>query len=548
MYPFQRVPKRHRLFVARSGRRPVARLLCATALIVVPFLLPASAQGETPHGVGVPPIFAGTDEGTIFVSRNGGATWQESDRGLRTTGLLTVAAIAVAPNQSDTIYVAGDTGLYFSHDGGADWSRSQGLSDMRSVVVDPRYPNTVYAAGKDISVSTDGGVDWSRLSAPQALDQLALDFHQPATLLAAGDQFAGGYSATGMVRSTDGGATWKAVGPPHVVVNQLAFSFGDPSVAYAATTQGLYRSADGGRTWAKPTGLPATTPFMQVAPNPHNTQEVVAYTLYANSASAFSIPGYNTAYRSLDGGVTWAVLTGPFQLDALTFDPAAPDTVLFGGDTVNAVSPSGVAPHPAPLPGCCLLALGAGHAAQPTDPVATPVPGAETHYFAQTSHTAGGALYRFWSAHGGLTAFGLPLTEPYVERGRIVQYFERAAFVLQGSAVTLLPLGRTLTKGRAFPAVGAVGVGAGGRYFSVTKHSLSGRFLTYWLAHEGSVLLGAPISEPLREANGDGSGRRYLVQYFANGRLEYHPEITQAAFQVQGGQVGRDVLQQRGWL
>jgi hypothetical protein len=129
-----------------------------------------------------------------------------------------------------------------------------------------------------------------------------------------------------------------------------------------------------------------------------------------------------------------------------------------------------------------------------------------------------------------------------------VQYFERTAFVLQGTSVTLLPLGRTLTTGRVFAAVGALVAGANGRYFATTKHTLSGRFLTYWLAHDGSVLLGAPISEPLQEANGDGSGRRYLTQYFQNGRLEYHPEIAQAAFQVQGGQVGREILRQRGLL
>ncbi len=57
-----------------------------------------------------------------------------------------------------------------------------------------------------------------------------------------------------------------------------------------------------------------------------------------------------------------------------------------------------------------------------------------------------------------------------------------------------------------------------------------------------------PISEPVREQNGDGTGRLYLVQYFQNGRLEYHPELTGTSYVVEVGQVGRQVLQQRGWL
>ncbi len=45
-----------------------------------------------------------------------------------------------------------------------------------------------------------------------------------------------------------------------------------------------------------------------------------------------------------------------------------------------------------------------------------------------------------------------------------------------------------------------------------------------------------------------GSGRTYLVQWCANGRLEAHPEQTDARYQVQLGLVGKQALRQRGWL
>jgi len=52
----------------------------------------------------------------------------------------------------------------------------------------------------------------------------------------------------------------------------------------------------------------------------------------------------------------------------------------------------------------------------------------------------------------------------------------------------------------------------------------------------------------LYEANGDGSGRTYLVQWCENGRLEYHPEQKDSRYQVQLGLVGKQALQQRGCM
>jgi hypothetical protein len=85
-------------------------------------------------------------------------------------------------------------------------------------------------------------------------------------------------------------------------------------------------------------------------------------------------------------------------------------------------------------------------------------------------------------------------------------------------------------------------------YFAATGHSLSARFLTYWQSHDGATLLGAPISEVITEGNGDGSGRRYPLQWFENGRLEYHPELAGTRYAMELGLVGMQALRQRGWL
>jgi hypothetical protein len=61
-------------------------------------------------------------------------------------------------------------------------------------------------------------------------------------------------------------------------------------------------------------------------------------------------------------------------------------------------------------------------------------------------------------------------------------------------------------------------------------------------------LFGLPISEPFHAQNGDGTGRAYLVQYFKNARLEYHPELAGTSYVVSVGLLGREALERRGWL
>lgn len=68
-------------------------------------------------------------------------------------------------------------------------------------------------------------------------------------------------------------------------------------------------------------------------------------------------------------------------------------------------------------------------------------------YFPETGHTLRGPFLAFWEQNGGLEVFGLPISEPVVENGYRIQYFERARFEQRltpdGSAqpVELAPLG-----------------------------------------------------------------------------------------------------------
>jgi hypothetical protein len=169
-------------------------------------------------------------------------------------------------------------------------------------------------------------------------------------------------------------------------------------------------------------------------------------------------------------------------------------------------------------------------------------------YFPNHHHNLTGAFLDFWKAYGGETVFGDPRTEAFVLHGTLVQYTDRFRLEWRNGRVVTAPLGLLLTRGHAYPTVPPVPATADRRYFGSTGHTLSGPFLTFWRLHHGALLLGAPISQPVHETNDDGTGRVYIVQWFAHGRLDYHPELTGTGYDVEVGLVGKQDLQRRGWL
>ena len=85
----------------------------------------------------------------------------------------------------------------------------------------------------------------------------------------------------------------------------------------------------------------------------------------------------------------------------------------------------------------------------------------------------------------------------------------------------------------------AVQVGQPERCFVETAFCVRGRFLAYWETHGALAINGFPLSDEFGEVLGD--GQPYVVQYFERTRLEYHPEATDAQFEVLIGQFGRRI-------
>lgn len=166
---------------------------------------------------------------------------------------------------------------------------------------------------------------------------------------------------------------------------------------------------------------------------------------------------------------------------------------------------------------------------------------AEPRYFPETRHNVPALFATYWSALGGLTMFGLPLTEPFEENGLTVQYFERARFERHPEnrdtpyEVLLGQLGRETRP--ADPPTIPTGA-ANARFFPEVGHNLA-LFREFWDQNGGQRTFGLPLSEEVREVSGT-DGKLYTVQYFERARLEYHPEQQGTPFEVQIGQLGAE--------
>ncbi len=131
----------------------------------------------------------------------------------------------------------------------------------RALVFHPQNANILYAGGVAGGVwkSTDGGASWRALDdlmANLAVTSLALDPSNPQVLYAGtGEGFFSGdiVRGAGIFRSTDGGEHWERLAstdnPSFHYVNDIVVSPHSGSRLYAATFTGVWRSLDAGRSW-----------------------------------------------------------------------------------------------------------------------------------------------------------------------------------------------------------------------------------------------------------------------------------------------------------
>ena len=158
--------------VMYNGRKKVWKTVTAGAPGIFWIAASPDVRGNV-SAIGVSPVnsetvYAGSDQGTVLVSRNGGEDWEDISYG---HGLPNRAVMDFVPSRSEagTAYVA-YAGFYTAHifkttDYGQSWTDiSNGLPDIpvNALAIHPTNERVIYA-GTDIGVfiTVDGGATWA---------------------------------------------------------------------------------------------------------------------------------------------------------------------------------------------------------------------------------------------------------------------------------------------------------------------------------------------------------------------------------------------------
>ena len=273
-----------------------------------------------------------------------------------------VVDFAVDPSHPSHYYVASASGgVWATVDGGTTYTPvfdSEGSYSIGCVTLDPNNPHTVWVGtgennsqrsvswGDGVYRSDDDGQHWTNmgLKDSQHIGRILVDPRDSNVVyVAAQGPLWGPGGDRGLYKSTDGGATWKAVLTisENTGVTEVAMDPRNPDVLYAAAYQrrrrvwalidggpesAIYKSTDAGKTWKKLThGLPKVDMGrigLTVAPaNPD-----VIYAVIEAAETAGGI------YRSDDRGATWTrrsdyTTTSGQYYNELVCDPGDVDTV-----------------------------------------------------------------------------------------------------------------------------------------------------------------------------------------------------------------------------
>jgi photosystem II stability/assembly factor-like uncharacterized protein len=262
-------------------------------------------------------IFAGGYEaGSLHVSRDGGETWQPSDRGLSESNVYSLEAVVV--DGRTRLYCGTEPAkLFVSDDLGASWSEYPGLREVPTVD------------------------SWSFPGPPHVahLKHLTFDPRDAGTVYAS-------IEVGGLLRSLDGGTTWQDVPGMYEDVHRLVIHPREPRRMYVAGGNGLYVSEDEGASWRQWTGRDHAIGGYpdQLVLRPSDP-EVMFVAAAADGPGAWRRTRHAGARvcRSRDGGRTWEVLSngisGSLQgnIEAMCLEDCGTSCSLFAATTAGEV-------------------------------------------------------------------------------------------------------------------------------------------------------------------------------------------------------------------
>ena len=282
-------------------------------------------QGDYIVGLAVSPDYR--RDGTVvvttyvkaaYVSRDRGATWAVSDRGLEHpvddgneyAPVRRLHNVAFSPDyaRDGTIFAATWDRFIRSTDRGRSWTQIQvappppdGPLRQFVIAVSPRYTSdhTILLGTRqgDIYRSTQRGDEktWVAISNIGGLVRsLVFSPAFPADPVV----FAG--TTNGVMKSTDGGVHWARSGPPGIALVQISPSYATDGTVFAGTGRGLYVTRDRGATWTLVDGGPLSAES--------RVEAVGVSPAFADDGTVLVSVSGTGLFRSTDRGASFAAV------------------------------------------------------------------------------------------------------------------------------------------------------------------------------------------------------------------------------------------------
>ena len=199
------------------------------------------------------------------------------------------AAVAMTKTQKNSSPPA-DSGLYLRDESGQWRHYGPRILGVAGLAVHPKDPAVILIACADGVVrSTDGGRTWRKTTGWEVADvrSIVFDRDQPGRAYAA--------TAWGPLRSTDSGATWQLAqaGLPKLYSQTVLADRAKPGRVLLGTEDGIYVSGDAAQSWKRVASSPATT-ILRLAQSGADARLLLAGTQGRG------------AWLSHDSGRTWA--------------------------------------------------------------------------------------------------------------------------------------------------------------------------------------------------------------------------------------------------
>ncbi len=235
--------------------------------------------------------FAGAFQGGVSVSADDGKTWQARGRGMTENNVYSIATQRV-DNHVRVFAGTEPAHLFFSDDRGENWTE---VPSLRSV---PSVPKWTFPAPPHVG----------------HVKHINFPPDDPKTIYAS-------VEVGGLLRSTDGGASWEEFPGLYEDVHRLMIHPSNSQFLYAVTGRGLYVSPDAGASWQQ-----WTRREDEIGGYPDGFVFRPADSRCMLMTAAHDAPGtWRTTHfagarisRSSDGGKTWEILRGglPDRLQA----------------------------------------------------------------------------------------------------------------------------------------------------------------------------------------------------------------------------------------